>query len=802
MKHLLTPALLLLALLLPATASAHDFEVDGIYYNINGNEAEVTYRGTEFYDFDEYSGNVIIPSSVYYNGYSYSVTSIGSHAFFSCSLTSVEIPNSVTSIGDNAFRCSGLTSIDIPNSVTSIGESAFSDCGGLISITIPNSITSIGNGTFLYCVGLVSIDIPNSVTSIGDYAFGGCFLLTNVNIPNSVTSIGDEAFSGCTELTSIDIPNSVTTIGDCAFSGCSSLATISVASDNPKYDSRNNCNAIIETATNTLIAGCKNTTIPNSVTSIGGKAFSGYSSLTNINIPNSVTVIGELAFDGCSGLTAINIPNSVIFIGEYAFYECTRLTSISIPNSVTSIGNEAFGRCIGLTDVYSYITDLTIVDTYGSFFNLESDNYSNRTLLVPYGTSAAYQADSHWGPYFGSIVEMGPTNYFSMPDTTVFHGDTIVIPVQMYNEDSIMAFQTDIYLPEGFTLVTNEDDEPLIIPSSRLTSDHVIMADQLNDGSIRVICYTPRSKVISGNEGDLFYITVAVPEEADGDYTINLRNSLLTTTDYEELNTPDTGAVLHVNTYIPGDVNDSRTVNVTDIVVAAQYILQRNPSPFIFEAADMNGDGNITVTDIMLIARLIMTPPTNALLRAPVINANSDCMSGESIALSAGETRTVTIALDNVMDYSAFQLDLNLPDGLTASNFQLTDRAGSHDLDVETIAGGKVRVLCYSPTITAINGNDGALLTFEVTAAIPIMGDITVDGIEMVTTACQTVLLNAFTIGVNNMTAVNELATGKTVARVDYFNLAGQRLDRPENGVTLVVTTYTDGTRTATKLIH
>ena len=117
------------------------------------------------------------------------------------------------------------------------------------------------------------------------------------------------------------------------------------------YDSRNNCNAIVESATNTLMFGCKNTIIPNSVTSIGRDAFSWCSGLTSISIPNSVTSIGYAAFSWCSGLTSITIPNSVTSIGEGAFYGCDVLTSITIPNSVTSIGDIAFAECCGLTSV-------------------------------------------------------------------------------------------------------------------------------------------------------------------------------------------------------------------------------------------------------------------------------------------------------------------------------------------------------------------------------------------------------------------------------------------------------------------
>jgi hypothetical protein len=177
-------------------------------------------------------------------------------------------------------------------------------------------------------------------------------------------------------------------------------------------------------------------------------------------------------------------------------------------------------------------------------------------------------------------------------------------------------------------------------------------------------------------------------------------------------------------------------------------------------------------------------------------------MSGEGIALMAGETRTVNINLDNEAQYSAFQLDLRLPEGMSATNFCLTNRAVSHTLEVNTLTDGTIRALCYTPTIEAIDGTSGAVLTFDVTATSPATDDITVDSIELVTTGCQTVKPATFNIGVQTATAVNELQTGKTVAKVEYFNLAGQRLTRPANGVTLIVTTYTDGTRTTTKLLH
>ena len=391
---IIRPALLLiLSLFSSFSALAYDCKVDGIYYDLNNDDktASVTYMGLYTSDNkDAYVGNIIIPESITYSGTTYSVTSIGDNAFWGCSgLTSVTIPNSVSYIGKYAFAsCSGLTSVTIPNSVSYIGEAAFGGCSGLTSVTVDKN-----NGTY------DSRDNCNAIIETStNKLIVGC---KNTTIPNSVTSIGDNAFWGCSGLTSVTIPNSVSYIGKYAFASCSGLTSVTVDKNNGTYDSRNNCNAIIETSTNKLIVGCNNTIIPNSVTSIGEFAFSDCSGLTSVAIPNSVTSIGESAFARCSGLTSVTIPNSVTSIGSWTFYGCSGLTSVTfnaekctymgsdsypvfndcinlttlnignkvttipnsafrdcsglssvtIPNSVTSIGDYAFSSCSGLTSV-------------------------------------------------------------------------------------------------------------------------------------------------------------------------------------------------------------------------------------------------------------------------------------------------------------------------------------------------------------------------------------------------------------------------------------------------------------------
>ena len=401
MKQLFRFSVMLLALLLPLTATAYDFLVDGICYNIKGNEAAVASRRVPGFLFIGYSGDIVIPATVTYNETTYPVTSIDAIAFYGChDLTSIVVPNSVTEIGQEAFgNCPGLTSIvvesgnprfDSRNNCNAIIEATDNELiAGCKNTIIPNSVTKIGNFAFDGCGSLTSIVIPNSVTSIGHYAFYCCDSLTNIDIPNSVIEIGYGVFESCyafyccDSLTNIDIPNSVIEIGYGVFESCSGLTSIVVESGNPSYDSRNNCNAIIETAYNTLIYGCKNTTIP-----------------------NSVTTIDDYAFYDCDSLTSIVIPNSVTEIGFGAFESCTGLTSIVIPNSVTSIGDGAFCNCWQLTDVYCYIADLSKVSSGNrTFYSNNHASYSGRTLHVLQGTADAYRADENWYPYFGQIVE-------------------------------------------------------------------------------------------------------------------------------------------------------------------------------------------------------------------------------------------------------------------------------------------------------------------------------------------------------------------------------------------------------------
>ena len=262
------------------------------------------------------------------------------------------IPSSVTCIGDYAFYVSdGLVSIDIPEGVTSIGHGSFSGCGNMSSITLPNTLDIIGDYAFQGCLSLSQLLIPDEVTSIGENAFDGCSGLSSLIIGDGVKTIGERAFQDCIKLTTVEVPLGVTSIGECAFNGCDILTSLVVSDENSVYDSRENCNAIIETSSNTLLHGCCKSVVPDGVVAIANSAFYDCTGLESIVLPEGVTSIGADAFRSCSSLVSVTLPQTLTTIGETAFDECIKLASISIPENVRNIDTYAFWNCSGLISI-------------------------------------------------------------------------------------------------------------------------------------------------------------------------------------------------------------------------------------------------------------------------------------------------------------------------------------------------------------------------------------------------------------------------------------------------------------------
>ncbi len=298
---------------------------------------------------------------------------LGDFALFSAdNLEEVKLPQTLKGIGDQVFEgCKRLKSIVIPKSVVKIGIAPFYLCYKLASISVEegnpifdsrdncNAIIETATNT-IRCASHTTV-IPESVIAIGNSAYSGRLGLTSIEIPNWITSLESSAFYSCEALTSVTIPKGITTWDGYVFSGCTNLGAIKVSSENPIFDSRDNCNAVIETASNTLLQGIYTTKIPNSVTKIA------------------------------SG----------------AFYMVEKLTSIEIPSSITEIGGKAFLYCHQLTKVVCHIKKPLTIST-DVFLN---DNLSTAVLYVPYGTKKAYASSPGWD-VFGEIIEMEPDDSY------------------------------------------------------------------------------------------------------------------------------------------------------------------------------------------------------------------------------------------------------------------------------------------------------------------------------------------------------------------------------------------------------
>ena len=496
-------------------AQDESVDVDGIYYSFNNSgdikTAEVTSNP------NKYTGDVIIPVSVTYNEVLYSITSIGSSAFYGCTdLTSVKIPESVTLIGSSAFEgCSALVSVTIGSGVTEIFKDAFLNCNSLNAVyisdlaawcnivfrdeeywrgganplnlahhlylngeevrdlVIPSTVNVISDRLFLNCSELTSVKIEESVTKIGAYAFSGCENITTVEIPNSVTEIGSSAFYGCSAMTSISLGSGVTSIGADAFRDCSGLASF---------------------------------TIPNGVKAIDYGTFGGCSNLLSVEIPEGVETIGEVAFVLCESLANVVIPEGVISIGEGAFQFCG-ITSLSLPKSLKSLARNAFLIVNKIKEVK--LSDLT------TWFSISLDSNSNplslaqhvyvgdkelTDLVIPDGVTSISNGafkNCEW------ITSLTLPNGFTKIDENSFCGCTSL---------------ASLSLPESITIIKGNAFngcsklESLIIPSKVEYIYQQAFANCGNLQSVKSLAETP--PFLYDNSFSNYEIPLYVPEGA------------------------------------------------------------------------------------------------------------------------------------------------------------------------------------------------------------------------------------------------------------------------------------------------
>jgi hypothetical protein len=396
----------IILMLLPMLASAEPVEINGIFYNLTTKtkQAEVTINP------NQYSGEVIVPETVEYNGITYVVTSIDDKAF---------------------YACYDLTSITIPDSVSIIGDQSFYSCYCLSNLKIGNGVTSIGVGAFTSCSGLTSISMPNSLLSIGRYAFSDCTSIKSITISSSITSIGEMAFYGCESLTSVHITDLERWLN----------IYFEFQYSNP-----------LNYAHHLYLNGneIKDLVIPNNVTRINDYAFLGCSGITSVMIPESVNEIGIYAFKDCTGLTSVKIPNSVTKIGAYAFSGCNGLTSIIIGNRVKFIEGAAFEKCKELLEVYCYAPDVPYTQDP---FNQSFIEYAS--LHIPESAMDNYKTTEPWSRF---------KEFVTLPNFKLtYYVDDEVYKIYKYEEERPIPNEQEP-IKEGYSF-SGWSDIPEMMPA-------------------------------------------------------------------------------------------------------------------------------------------------------------------------------------------------------------------------------------------------------------------------------------------------------------------------------------------------
>ena len=793
--------------------------VDGIYYQVTSSTDKivgVTYKGSSYDSYNEYSGAVVIPESITYHGITYRVTSIGEGTF---------------------NNCTGLTSVTVPESVTSIGQYAFSGCAGLTTITIPEGVTSIGEGTFYNCTGLTSVTISEGVTLIGSYAFSGCTGLASLTIPESVTSIDYSAFSDCTGLKVIDVKATTPpTIRSSTFAGVDKSIPVYVPAESGEaYRTasywREFTNII---ADNHLCAE-----------SVQALKLNGVLQLDELTLPvsmiNDVSVLGvQCDIELPDGLTAVAKESGYdITLSERAanysvsakLREDGLLRVLIYPNNTTDpiAGNEGELFTIKLMPNEQYdsndkivlrnieltitqfntlyardftvdctikesilgdsnrdkkvnVTDLSQmalyvkasegveIDTDGADADrngvVESNDIDSVSNMVVAGSADATQNVT--------TPDAESPNYLQAEDMDIVILDgalltqSAVLPIALNNTTPIMGVQCDVAIPAGLTLL--EDETGVVItPSERLGDGHVIKSAWLSTDSLRVLIYSPTATAIAGTNGTLFSLQLQVAESYEPQTTLSVTNITIASQDAQEYNALPLNVSCTITESTTGDCNRDGRVNVSDLVIVIYNILGVDTGDSDMVAADVNQDGEWNVTDVVELVALILDGD-NEPRKAP---AQEDYETG-TLALAdtqivQGTTHEVGIELSNTAPYTAFQMDVTLPECLTIEDVVVSNRTNNHSLQWREQADGTIRIVGYSLSNEAIGGEGGTLLNLVVRADNQLSeGVVEINGITFVTRDIVTHQLDKASGKVSVVTGLNDVVATTRIYATDH----------------------------------
>jgi hypothetical protein len=691
-------------------------------------------------------------------------------------LNKAHLGNPVKSIQAYLFRgCKSLTTMKYNSQCapTSVGSYAFRDCASLTwdGLALPQSVTSIGEGSFMNCESLTDIVINPSVVSIGNFAFTGCTSISGVTIEEGdetlslgyrtydINGKGKGLFYDC-PLTSVFIGRSLSynTTDDYGYSPFANITTLT------KAEFGNTVTRIPsliflgnkELASVTFSSFC-------AATSLGKNAFEGCVKLTSIDLPQGITSIEQGAFYG-SGLTAMKIPGNVESLGNGVFNGCANLKTLRIPASVKTIGQNLAANCDEITDVYSE----SKVPFGINANNFTTTVYENAILHVPTGMTDTYATLTGW-KNFKNMVGESMEHLYAQAESSFMHaGRTFDISVGMYTGTGrYNGYQFDISLPQGFQLREQGSSYVYTLSDRFNSSDVSVTIKRLANGSYRVIVYSTSNSRIKENEGELIrLVAMADRDLSAGEYEGKILSAKVSKTNGESVTVDQCTFNMVISRFSLGDVNVDGDVDVTDVMLVVNHILGNNLSVFHNEFADLNGDGVIDVTDVMLIVEVILDPE---LAYAPAVPTR------DGLSLKAEGDQTL-VSLPFASDYSACQMTVRLSEGMRLIGVSGGDartpwndgRSAVAVIKQQTrqLPDGSWRLVVYSPDGAPLRASDEGLLRLKTSGR----GLVSLSDILFTTVQCESVNFSDVSTPTSIIDAEMDASSGG-----DIYDLSGRR---------------------------
>ena len=594
--------------------------------------------------------------------------------------------------------------------VIGIGKAAFDYCPNLTNVTIPGTVLFISDFAFQRTTRLQSIVIPHSVIDLGRCAFWKSGIESAV-IGNEVGVINDYCFQYCHNLKTVDLGTGVYRLNIKAFYDCESLTDITARYAGYSHGD----NVLYPPAMDAYYC------FPDNAYLYATLHVPGYAMEAFKNDPNWGRFRSIVSM---TKATSLVLDQSFVTLngGEQVQLQAT----VEPADAGSAVNWTSSDEAVAIVNANGLVTAVGPGEAVITAATVDGTELTAQCVVRVYSTSV--QDD----------------NVLTMPAILNAEGGmSCELPVAMRNVAGISALQCDIILPEGISLAQEDGNYLVDVSSERLAPSHAVSIRQLSSGAVRMLITSTIAEPFSGNDGDLFVLHLDVaPGLEDGTYPVQLTNVVMADVNALTYHAPDVATTVIIKNAIKGDANGDGLVNVGDYVTTANYIMELNPVPFVFAAADVDENETIDVGDLVGITNIIMGEYQENVEPEP----EREVMLAGSCVNDATGTCIMTLDLTNDVDITALQMDVTLPDGMLLQRAELTSRAAGHNLVVNTSDNGRVKLLASSLVNADLLGNEGALLTITLVNNGSGSDDVAFDNIVLAERDMTTHRVEAFKV--------------------------------------------------------